>query len=60
MERDGPNNATSTRFSDFLTCVSSIPGYTSFRDREKGSWFIQTLCEKLAKHSDVYVGWLSI
>lgn len=50
LEEDGPHNLPI--YSDILTCVSSVAGFTSFRDTQKGSWFIQTLCKKLNELSD--------
>ncbi|XP_064644040.1 caspase-8-like isoform X1 [Lineus longissimus] len=31
--------------SDFLVAYSQTEGYVSFRNAEKGSWFIQTICD---------------
>ena len=33
--------------ADFLVCYSTVAGYYSWRNSEKGSWFIQTLCQVL-------------
>lgn len=41
---------------DFLIALSSVPGYYSWRNRDRGSWFIQALCEELhysAKEMDI-------
>ncbi|XP_031621355.1 caspase-8 [Contarinia nasturtii] len=46
LAHDGPSN-TLPVFSDFLTCISTVPGFTSIRHTEHGSWFIQTLCDKI-------------
>ncbi|TRY88878.1 hypothetical protein DNTS_016952, partial [Danionella cerebrum] len=35
--------------ADFLLAMSTVPHYVSFRDRAKGSWFIQTLCHNLTQ-----------
>lgn len=32
---------------DFLIVRSTMPNYVSFRDREEGTWFIQSLCREL-------------
>ncbi|KAH8417532.1 hypothetical protein KR222_001570, partial [Zaprionus bogoriensis] len=32
---------------DFLIAYSSVPGYISWRNRSRGSWFIQSLCAVL-------------
>lgn len=31
--------------ADFLLAYSTVPGYVSWRNSEKGSWFVQALCE---------------
>jgi len=33
--------------ADFLIAYSSIEGFYSFRNKDTGSWFIQSLCEEL-------------
>lgn len=33
--------------SDFLIAYSTIPGYYSWRNTSKGSWFMQALCQEL-------------
>ncbi|XP_004871686.1 caspase-10 [Heterocephalus glaber] len=33
--------------ADFLLGLATVPGYVSFRHKEKGSWFIQSLCNHL-------------
>ncbi|XP_034245435.1 caspase-1-like isoform X2 [Thrips palmi] len=33
--------------ADFLIAYSTIPGYYSWRNTSKGSWFMQALCEEL-------------
>ncbi|CAL7952152.1 unnamed protein product [Xylocopa violacea] len=43
-------------FADFLFCYSSMDGYYSFNDPDKGSWYIQTLCrtiDELWKDTDL-------
>lgn len=34
-------------YADFLIAYSTLPGFYSFRNTEKGSWFIKSLCEVL-------------
>ncbi|XP_072943375.1 caspase Dronc-like isoform X2 [Epargyreus clarus] len=34
--------------SDILIAYSTVPGFVSYRDPEKGSWYIQALCEVFA------------
>ncbi|XP_061421074.1 caspase-3-like isoform X3 [Lethenteron reissneri] len=36
---------------DFLYAFSTVPGYYSWRNEERGSWFIQSLCEELLRNS---------
>lgn len=38
--------------ADFLMCYSVAEGYYSFRNTEKGSWYIQDLCELLKEHGN--------
>lgn len=33
--------------ADFLLGLATVPGYVSFRHVEKGSWYIQSLCNRL-------------
>jgi len=33
--------------ADFLIAYSTFPGYYSWRNKEKGTWFIQSLCAEL-------------
>ncbi|XP_053452622.1 caspase-10 isoform X2 [Nycticebus coucang] len=35
--------------ADFLLGLATVPGYKCFRDVEKGSWYIQSLCNCLKK-----------
>ncbi|KAK7922379.1 hypothetical protein WMY93_009281 [Mugilogobius chulae] len=36
--------------ADFLYAYATAPGHVAWRNHEKGSWFIQSLCEILPKH----------
>ncbi|XP_055624552.1 caspase-8 [Toxorhynchites rutilus septentrionalis] len=48
LEHDGPSSErTASIFVDFLVAWSTVPGFASVRHIEKGSWFIQELCQKL-------------
>ncbi|KAF5291193.1 hypothetical protein FQA39_LY14435 [Lamprigera yunnana] len=40
--------------ADFLIAYSTIPGYYSWRNTSKGSWFIQALCIELDENSENY------
>lgn len=37
--------------ADFLYAYSTVPGYYSWRNPGKGSWFVQSLCSVLNKHA---------
>ena len=37
--------------SDFLMAYSVVPGFFSWRNSLRGSWFIQALCECLDKYA---------
>lgn len=37
--------------SDMLLAYATVPGYVSWRNSERGSWFIQALCEVIVEHS---------
>lgn len=47
LQDDGPTSCSLPIYSDLLTCISTVPGFTSIRHTENGSWFIQTLCKKI-------------
>ena len=38
-------------WEDMIIAYSTIPGYTSIRDHEKGTWFIQSLVEVFMNHA---------
>jgi len=38
-------------WEDMIIAYSTIPGYASIRDHEKGTWFIQSLVEVFMNHS---------
>lgn len=40
--------------ADFLIAYSTVPGYFSWRNTTKGSWFMQSLCEELQLNSSKY------
>lgn len=55
LQRDGPNVAGETEVQDtqdILLCYSTFPGYTSYRDPERGSWFIQEFVEVFQEQAD--------
>lgn len=40
--------------ADFLIAYSTIPGFYSWRNTTKGSWFMQCLCTELERHGRDY------
>lgn len=40
--------------ADFLIAYSTIPGFYSWRNTTKGSWFMQCLCTELQRHGKQY------
>ena len=48
VEADSPLSIPSE--ADFLISHSTVPGFLSYRDKQKGSWFISTLVENLEKY----------
>uniref|UniRef100_A0A336MXM6 CSON002720 protein n=1 Tax=Culicoides sonorensis TaxID=179676 RepID=A0A336MXM6_CULSO len=40
--------------ADFLIAYSTIPGFYSWRNTTKGSWFMQSLCYELNQHGKKY------
>ena len=37
-------------YADFMIAYSTLPGFYSFRNTEKGSWFIRSLCQVLEQY----------
>ncbi|XP_035031410.1 caspase-8 isoform X2 [Hippoglossus stenolepis] len=35
--------------ADFLMSMATVPSFVSFRDKKKGTWFIQSLCKNLVE-----------
>ncbi|XP_026768393.3 caspase-8 [Pangasianodon hypophthalmus] len=35
--------------ADYLVAMATVPGYVSFREKFRGTWFIQSLCKNLQK-----------
>ena len=35
--------------ADFLMSMATVPDFVSFRDKKKGTWFIQSLCKNLVE-----------
>lgn len=48
---DGPTMSLPA-YSDLIRCGSTVPGHTSFRHTEDGSWYIQTLCKTLNEFAE--------
>ncbi|KAF7647107.1 hypothetical protein LDENG_00177340 [Lucifuga dentata] len=54
VECDSVAEQTTARIpveADFLYAYSTVPGYYSWRNTYNGSWFVQALCDMLARHS---------
>ncbi|XP_047198674.1 interferon-inducible double-stranded RNA-dependent protein kinase activator A homolog isoform X2 [Hippoglossus stenolepis] len=58
IEADGPepslvcNDALKDSIpteADFLMSMATVPSFVSFRDKKKGTWFIQSLCKNLVE-----------
>ncbi|XP_050548169.1 caspase-1-like isoform X2 [Daktulosphaira vitifoliae] len=47
---DGSQSFRIPVYADFLIAYSTIPGFYSWRNTQKGSWFMQSLCEALNKY----------
>lgn len=41
-------------YADFLVAYSTIPGFYSWRNTERGSWFIQAFCQELSVYGSDY------
>ena len=52
---DGPSEVIPP-LADLFTFWATVPGYGAIRDMKTGSWFIQSLCEKIITLADKYVG----
>nr|AAN45849.1 amphiCASP-3/7 [Branchiostoma floridae] len=48
-ELDAGNKATLPAEADFLLAYSTVPGYYSWRNPGRGSWYIQALCAVLER-----------
>lgn len=51
MQKSGNVSYTIPKDSDFLIAMSTVEGYSSIRDEDTGSWFIQSLCSHLNEGS---------
>lgn len=51
LATDG-NESSKPAYCDLLVCVATVKGFTSMRHTEMGSWYIQTLCEKIIELAD--------
>jgi caspase-like apoptosis-related cysteine protease len=56
--RDAIDNTVSyfkiPTYADFMIAYSTLPGFYSFRNTEKGSWFIRSLCQVLEKYHNEF------
>lgn len=51
MYPQGELNTARPTWEDMIIAYSTIPGFTSQRDHEKGTWFIQALVETFMNHA---------
>jgi len=54
METDGPAHMKDTSLpmeADFLYAYSTVPGYYSWRNSQKGSWFVQSIVTVFRNHA---------
>lgn len=52
-ETDGSSSVSTYRIpihADFLIVCSTVPGYYSWRNTTRGSWFVQALCKELREY----------
>ncbi len=47
----GEANKARPTWEDMIIAYSTIPGYASMRDHERGTWFIQSLVEVFMNHA---------
>ncbi|XP_019760576.1 putative inactive caspase B isoform X2 [Dendroctonus ponderosae] len=45
-----PIKAQTKLYADVLIAFSTLPGYTSSRNPETGTWYIQSLCDVIERH----------
>lgn len=38
--------------ADMHVFWATVPGFSAIRDKEEGSWFIQSLCKKIEEKAD--------
>lgn len=50
LTTDGPEAPLTT--ADLLVFWATVPGYSAIRDKNNGSWFIQSLCDSIVNQSD--------
>ncbi|XP_055613753.1 caspase Dronc [Uranotaenia lowii] len=46
---DPPTNMPT--YADMFICFSTVPGFAAHRDKFKGSWFVESMCDEWAKHA---------
>lgn len=49
LKKDPPSNMPTC--GDMLICFPTVPGYAAHRDREYGSWFVESMCKIWSKHA---------
>ena len=45
------SSAREAAWKDMIVAFSTVRGYVSWRHSERGSWYIETLCEVFMNHS---------
>lgn len=48
-KKDPPTNMPT--YADMFICFSTVPGFAAHRDKHKGSWFVESMCEVWAEHA---------
>ncbi|XP_066998340.1 caspase-3 [Anabrus simplex] len=51
QEDSAPETRILRTHSDMLIAHATLPGYTSYRDRYLGTWFIQAICKVFMEHA---------
>ncbi|EAT36368.1 AAEL011562-PA [Aedes aegypti] len=49
LKKDPPTNMPT--YADMLICFSTVPGYAAHRDKQYGSWFVESMCKVWAQHA---------
>ncbi|KAF2881650.1 hypothetical protein ILUMI_24507 [Ignelater luminosus] len=52
LQTDGPSVTMVPQTADMLVFWATVPGFGAIRDKKRGSWFIQSLCDKIKEKAD--------